>query len=103
MVFNIAGAAPLLWIYPPVEKEPDPYENALAERMNSFSTEAFPQFELAYQAVKRSIDNYNHLRPHASLDFHTLAQDHQLNQPLKKRWKKYKKKAVIDQLNAMIA
>jgi len=76
----------------------DPYENALAERINGIIKTEFNLystqlgFDQTYQLVKDSIMAYNELRPHGSCDFLTPAQAHLLQGPLKKRWKQYPKK-----------
>lgn len=76
----------------------DPYENALAERMNGIIKAEFNLystsygFEHTYQLVKDSIEAYNELRPHGSCDNLTPAQAHHLQGQLKKRWKQYPKK-----------
>ncbi len=53
-----------------------PYENALAERMNRTLKEEFLQYyyfnhEQANKAVARAIKLYNNFRPHLSLDYLT--------------------------------
>lgn len=76
----------------------DPYENALAERMNGILKTEFNLygslygFEQTYQMVKESITAYNSLRPHSSCDYLTPDQAHQLKGSMKKRWKPYPKK-----------
>ncbi|MDF7815201.1 IS3 family transposase [Hymenobacter sp. YC55] len=71
----------------------DPYENAIAERVNGILktdfrlNQVFASFEEAARVVERSIQNYNHLRPHMSCDYLTPAAAHANNQPLKKHWK----------------
>jgi transposase InsO family protein len=76
----------------------DPYENALAERVNGIiKTEfnlysSFNGFEQTCQLVKDSIAAYNELRPHSSCDMLTPAQAHLQQGFLKKRWKHYPKK-----------
>ena len=78
----------------------DPYENALAERMNGILKAEFNlysnqyNFAQASQFIKASIHTYNHQRPHSSCDFLTPAEAHQQQGLLKKRWKKYPKKQV---------
>lgn len=63
----------------------DPYENALAERMNRTIKEEmlqnrrFLSFEEARQAVERAITLYNRMRPHASPGFLTPQQAHREN------------------------
>ena len=71
----------------------DPYENAMAERVNGILktefllNQVFSSFEEASRAVVVSIHNYNHLRPHMSCDYLTPAIAHITDQPLKKHWK----------------
>jgi putative transposase len=75
----------------------DPYENAQAERVNGIlKTEfkldiGFKTHEAALEAVSRSIDTYNSLRPHASCNYLTPDEAHKLTGVMKKRWKQYYK------------
>lgn len=75
----------------------DPYENILIERLNRTIKEEFiyqffyGNFHQAKRVVNKSVHTYNQLRPHASLDYLTPQKAHQLNKPLKKRWKNYRK------------
>lgn len=68
-------------------EQSDPYENALAERMNRTIKEEFcldstlKTKQLAYTAVKQAIELYNHYRPHLSLSLKTPNQLHQKAQP----------------------
>ena len=72
----------------------DPYENALAERMNGvlksefLYKKTFKTFDEAVEAVTASINTYNHRRPHGSCDYLTPQEAHQKNGSLRKRWKK---------------
>jgi len=72
----------------------DPYENALAERMNGILKsefrldEAFCSYEQATEAVNSAISIYNNSRPHSSCDYLTPEQAHQKQGVLKARWKK---------------
>lgn len=72
----------------------DPYENAIAERVNGIlKTEFglsghFTSSSLAQEAVNKAIDLYNNRRPHASCDYMTPALAHDQNGTLHKRWKK---------------
>ncbi|MEO5978969.1 MAG: IS3 family transposase [Chryseolinea sp.] len=72
----------------------DPYENALAERMNGIIKKEFKLYsssltlEETKQRVATSINSYNTIRPHGSCDYLTPQQAHQTKGPLKKRWKK---------------
>ncbi len=60
----------------------DPYENALAERMNRTIKEEFgldqimKNKELVYKLVKEAIDLYNYYRPHLSLNMKTPDEIH---------------------------
>jgi len=73
----------------------DPYENALAERMNGIIKGEFNlysssvNFEQTYGKIDSSIKAYNELRPHGSCDYLTPCQAHRQGNVLKKRWKKY--------------
>lgn len=72
----------------------DPYENAIAERINGIlKTEFgldryFDSFEQAAEAVDNVVDIYNRMRPHASCDYQTPEQAHILQGKLKQRWNK---------------
>lgn len=74
----------------------DPYENALAERINGIIKTEFNLyasavgFEQTKLQIDRSINAYNRLRPHASCDYLTPNQAHEKTENLKKRWKNYK-------------
>ena len=73
----------------------DPYENALAERMNGIIKGEFNlyssqlNFEQTHELVAQSIAAYNNIRPHGSCDYLTPNQAHQTLTPMKKRWKNY--------------
>jgi putative transposase len=73
----------------------DPYENALAERVNGIIKGEFNlyssqlNFEQTYERVVQSITAYNAIRPHGSCDNLTPNQAHQTLTPMKKRWKTY--------------
>ena len=72
----------------------DPYENAIAERINRTLKYEYglkttiKNTKLAKKIVKRAVDIYNNLRPHLSLDFETPQMVH-LNQNIK--YKSYRK------------
>ena len=74
----------------------DPYENALAERINGIIKTEFNLyasavgFEQTKLQIDKSIYAYNQLRPHASCDYLTPNQAHEQTEKLKKRWKNYK-------------
>lgn len=71
----------------------DPYENAMAERINGILKQewkldqTFDSFDHAQQTVDTAIQHYNQYRPHASCDYLTPDQAHQKTGPLPKRWK----------------
>ena len=74
----------------------DPYDNALAERMNRIIKEEFLEnrsffkHQDAYIAVERAIQIYNMQYPHGSLDYKTPNAVHimpvEQSATLKKRW-----------------
>ncbi|MCB9315032.1 MAG: IS3 family transposase [Lewinellaceae bacterium] len=84
----------------------DPYENALAERVNGILKQewnldqTFGTFEQAQAAIDNAVYHYNHSRPHASCDYLTPSQAHSQNGILAKRWKpmskNYKTKTCIN-------
>lgn len=71
----------------------DPYENAIAERVNGIlKTEfelhnGFNNRKQAIAAVKNSIATYNEKRPHMSCDYLTPIEAHSKTGQLQKRWK----------------
>lgn len=73
----------------------DPYENALAERLNGIIKNEFnlccgqTSYENAFLQIKKSIAAYNEIRPHSSCDYMTPLEAHKQQGKLKKRWKKY--------------
>lgn len=73
----------------------DPYENALAERMNGIIKSEFDLYsspvnlEQTCRKIDSSIKAYNELRPHGSCDYLTPCQAHQQSKVLKKRWNSY--------------
>jgi len=72
----------------------DPYENAVAERVNGILkdeyelAETFSDYNQAHEAVKMAISKYNNKRPHRSCNMMTPAQAHQNKGPMKQHWKK---------------
>ena len=75
----------------------NPYENALAERVNGIIKTEFNLyssllgFEQTRNQINKSIKSYNELRPHASCDYLTPNQAHLQSDKLNKRWKNYNK------------
>lgn len=80
----------------------DPYENALAERVNGILKDEFlldgefDSFEHALAAVSSAVDIYNTQRPHASCNYQTPDQAHQQHGPIPMRWSKRKKEELIN-------
>lgn len=76
----------------------NPYDNALAERVNGtikndfFSRKIFQDHNEAVKKVSESIVKYNELRPHDSLNHLTPLQAHDLTGPIPKKWKTYPKR-----------
>ncbi|MCF0057188.1 IS3 family transposase [Dyadobacter sp. CY356] len=74
----------------------DPYENAIAERVNGILkadfrlNRVFKSQAEAVVATEMAVHNYNTLRPHMSCDYLTPQAAHMLDQPLQKHWKKKK-------------
>lgn len=77
----------------------DPYENAIAERVNGILKEEFAldrefeSFELAQKAVENAVATYNQMRPHASCNYLTPDQAHLQQGQLPSKWKHKKRKA----------
>ncbi|WP_255637131.1 integrase core domain-containing protein [Dyadobacter sp. NIV53] len=74
----------------------DPNENAMAERVfrmlkEDFGIRGFVSFSEAREAVERAINNYNAMRPHASIGYLTPHQAHHRTGPLPLKWYPYKK------------
>jgi len=73
----------------------DPYENALAERMNGIIKNEFnlyessSGFENTYDKIRAGIKAYNEQRPHSSCNMLTPQQAHGHSGELQKKWKKY--------------
>jgi len=80
----------------------DPYENAIAERVNGILKDeydlydTFADYNQAHEAVKIAVDKYNNQRPHRSCDMLTPAQAHKQTGILKKHWNIKKKRNVPD-------
>jgi len=71
----------------------DPYENAIAERVNGILKgeyelgETYSDYLTALEAVKIAVHKYNNQRPHRSIDFMFPVDAHNQVGPLKKHWK----------------
>jgi putative transposase len=76
----------------------DPYENALAERVNGILKaefnlgRKFDSFDQASAAVTYAIHIYNTLRPHTSINYLTPEQAQQTQGQIPARWKAKKKR-----------
>ena len=72
----------------------DPYENAIAERVNGILKgefalgQSYKGLEQAHEAVLKGINTYNSMRPHASCDYLTPDEAHKIEGKLKSKWKK---------------
>lgn len=75
----------------------DPYENAIAERVNGILKTEFDierntgTFESLKVKLAKVINAYNTLRPHASLGYLTPIQAHYEQTEITKNWKDYRK------------
>ncbi|WP_313097370.1 integrase core domain-containing protein [Empedobacter sp.] len=73
----------------------DPYENAMAERVNGMIKMEFNLYEssLGFDQTKIKVNNslksYNELRPQVSCDYLTPNAAHLQSEKLKKKWKNY--------------
>lgn len=76
----------------------DPYENALAERVNRTIKEdmllnrGFISYAAAEEGVQRAIKNYNQLRPHRSCGYYTPEQAHRMQGEMVKKWRVTKRR-----------
>lgn len=77
-------------------ENPDPLENAIAERVNGILKQEwlngyeFTDMEHVRAVLEPAIQFYNNKRPHASIDYLTPQQAEEKTGMLKKRWKKIK-------------
>lgn len=74
----------------------DPYENAMAERVNGILkteliAESYQDVKEAMQHITRCITIYNYRRVHSSINYQIPHQVHSMAGPQKKRWKNYYK------------
>jgi putative transposase len=81
----------------------DPYQNAIAERVNGILkmefglNKIFGSREKANEAVHSAVELYNSKRPHNSLNYLTPNQAHHLTGIIKRNWKNYKKVCITNQ------
>ena len=82
-------------------KNGDPYENALAERVNGIIKTEFSLYSSQFgfhetsALIDQAITSYNDLRPHASCDYLTPTEAHKRTGILPKRWKNYSKAPLL--------
>jgi putative transposase len=87
----------------------DPYENAIAERVNGILKMellldgTFNTFQDSKQAVDWAVEKYNQIRPHSSCDYLTPELAHEREGILKKHWKNYpyKPKQIAEPMTAL--
>jgi len=77
-------------------KNGDPYENAMAERVNGILkteliSDSYPDLKLAMQHIARCITVYNYRRVHSSLNWQIPHNVHSQTGPQIKKWKNYYK------------
>jgi putative transposase len=82
----------------------DPYENAIAERVNGILKgefdldNTFPSIEQAITSTDEAVNAYNYKRPHASCDYLTPAAAHEHSGILRKRWRSQSKQLVVEEI-----
>jgi putative transposase len=78
----------------------NPLDNSIAERINGIiKQEYLSHYTIrnkieAMKILSKSVAIYNQKRPHMNCDLNTPEKVHQLNLPIKKRWKNYYKNKV---------
>jgi len=81
----------------------DPYENAIAERLNGilkdefFLDRKFASYEDALHAVRQGVRIYNEHRLHSSCDYLTPNNAHLQSGKLTRRWKTYFRKRTLEE------
>lgn len=88
-------------IYVSMSAKGNPYQNAIAERVNGILKQEFELSQVfvgytdAKSAVEHAITLYNDVRRHASCDYLTPSEAHQRQGELRKRWKNYNAEKVL--------
>lgn len=78
----------------------DPYENAIAERINGILKSeyglynVFEDYLQANEAVKRAVNLYNNERPHSSIEYKTPIQAHLFKGKMKNLWKRIQQEEI---------
>lgn len=85
----------------------DPYQNAIAERVNgilksNWLGHCFATIEQARQEVAKAVRIYNEKRPHDSLAYLTPNQAHELTGIIKRNWRNYTKKPASNRADLQI-
>jgi putative transposase len=81
-------------VTPSMTENGDPYENAIAERMNGILKDEFGlgerlgEIDEAIEHTTQSVHTYNELRPHLSCQYLTPSQMHKQDKIPRKTWKK---------------
>ncbi|BAV04799.1 Transposase InsO and inactivated derivatives [Filimonas lacunae] len=81
----------------------DPYQNAIAERVNGILkheyslNKEFEDLVQATKAVQAAVNLYNSRRPHDSLSYLTPDQAHELTGIIKRNWRTYSKHIIKNQ------
>lgn len=81
----------------------DPYENAMAERVNGILkteliSESYPDYKTASQHIARCITIYNYRRVHSSINWQIPHIVHQQKGPQIRKWKNYYKNKKKEEL-----
>jgi len=82
----------------------DPYENAIAERINGILKyeflfiDGFKNHLEAIDVINESVQIYNEYRPHLSCDMLTPNQAHLQQEKLMKKWKKKTSKVLTSEV-----
>ena len=80
----------------------DPLENAIAERINGIikneylAHQSVLSLAQAQEALQQAVFLYNYKRPHLSCDMLVPAEAHQREGKLKRRWKNYYHKKLVN-------
>lgn len=83
-------------ISPSMTEKYDPYENAIAERINGILKQEFDiakkvkDFSVKEKLIQNAIKTYNHIRPHLSNQMLTPMQMHAQNKLKRKQYKSKK-------------
>lgn len=78
-------------------QDSNPCDNSMAERVNGIIKNEFKKDQTyrnhkeACKAIAKDIAIYNNKRPHGSVDYLTPEVAHNYKEPMKKRWKNYRK------------